>query len=468
MLRSRLQALLARFAVDHLRHLGLGLDDRRAFDAYARMLTARNLRGALLAIIAATAACWALDRVVFGDVPDVVPRLAWVRALHIFSSAACYVLLTRTGLGRRPLVPGYLAAVFESGLLGVLAGLLGDLETPWFHCTYAIIFTSVLAVVPLAARVAFSAAIPTSLLAGYALARPLHAGQPMLLPTLAFLAFVTFVSILLGHGAYLLVEHDFVETRRERRASRALAEVNGTLEERVREQTRELRLLADHLERAREEERTRIARELHDELGQELTAMRYTMTLLRQRYDREPASARGVIEQLDALLARITSATRELVSELRPRIIDDLGLDAGVEWLLRRTEERSSLTCRLHIARGEVELDVEISIAAFRILQEALTNVVRHAQATLVDVEVSVDGEQLRLEVRDDGAGMPTPSARRAPQPGQGGMGLIGIRERTEALGGRFHIASEPGSGTTLRAWLPVRRGVAQAAGAPA
>jgi signal transduction histidine kinase len=233
-------------------------------------------------------------------------------------------------------------------------------------------------------------------------------------------------------------------------------ELNRTLEQRVRRQTQELRALAAHLESVREDERTRIARELHDELGQELTALRYALTFLRQRFERDPTSIRKNLDELDSLLGRTTTTTRQILSELRPRILDDLGLDAGVEWLLKRTEERAGLSCRLVTSCRKLDLDVETSIAAFRILQESLTNVVRHAQATHVDVEVVVEQGELRMSVRDDGIGMPATPAAKMPLPGKGGMGLIGMRERVDTLGGELRFESGPGIGTTVRVHLPL------------
>jgi signal transduction histidine kinase len=238
---------------------------------------------------------------------------------------------------------------------------------------------------------------------------------------------------------------------------RALLPV-GQLEERVRAQIRELRLLAAHLERAREEERSRIARELHDELGQELTAMRYTLGFLKQRFERDPGSIRGNIDELESLLARTATTTRHLLSELRPRALDELGLDAGVAWLLEQTREKTGLRCELAASGSMQGLDADVATAAYRILQESLTNVARHAGASRVDVELTLRDEELELVVRDDGIGVEGAKGAAAGAGERRGMGLVGMRERADALGGELRIESRHGEGTTIRVRLPAPR----------
>jgi signal transduction histidine kinase len=226
------------------------------------------------------------------------------------------------------------------------------------------------------------------------------------------------------------------------------------LSDRVRQQVSELRRLAAHLERAREEERTHIARELHDELGQELTAMRYTLGLLRKRHERDPSSIGQNLDDFEALLARTTTTARHIVSELRPRILDDLGLVAAVEWLVDKTRERTGLTCELTTSAPTLDVSPNVSVAAFRIVQESLTNVARHARADRVGVGLSVEDQMLQIVVRDNGVGL-SPSRRTA---GERGMGLLGMTERAEGLGGELTIESSPEAGTTVRVRIPARR----------
>lgn len=212
---------------------------------------------------------------------------------------------------------------------------------------------------------------------------------------------------------------------------------------------RRLRDLSGHLQSVREEERTRIAREIHDELGQSLTAIRMELSLLRRGL---PADQRPSIERARALNSLVDStaqAVKRISQDLRPGILDHLGLSAAVEWQAEEFERRTGIPCDVTLEPGEITLDEERSTAVFRIFQEALTNVARHAQARDVSVLLRSDGAGLVLQVRDNGRGV---EERRAP--GRR-FGIIGIQERVRAWDGSFDIASVRGEGTTVTVRLP-------------
>jgi signal transduction histidine kinase len=430
----------------------LEMPDEQAFEEHARDLSTRNTRLAALFIAGVSLYSFGTDHVIFGD-PDVVHRLTAMRLGHVAAGLAGYLALLPAPLARRPLIVGLGMAIVCCVLLGYVTGLLGDLDAPWFHFTYAVYITMLVPVVGLGWRVLCGAALPVSLLAGFALARPLVPVQPMLWPTLAFLVFMTAAGVAVGDFVYRLVRRDFLHVRAQHKLSLELGELNATLKDRVRAQTRELRMLATHLENAREDERTRIARDLHDELGQELTAMRYTLTFLRQRFERDPAAIRSNLDELDALLGRTAATTRQILADLRPRIIDDLGLEAGLSWLVDRTAERTGLACRFTAPPRRMDLDLNVAIAAFRIVQESITNVVRHANACRVEVEIVMEERDFWLIVRDDGIGLREPPASGA----RCGMGLIGIRERAAALGGEMRLERAPEGGTVVRVRLPIQ-----------
>ncbi|MFT3769115.1 MAG: sensor histidine kinase [Minicystis sp.] len=431
--------------------------DERAFHERARVLTLRNVRIALLFSIGANLIWGLTDRFVVRALPGLSEPFAWARGALIVTSLLMYAALRSSQASRWPLFAISAIGAGQSVLLGYSTGKFGDLGTPWFHLCYIIVCASIIVVVRPALRLGLTPILPVSLLLGYSFARPVRLSDPMFPATVGFLSFATSTSVLVGHVLYALLRQSFFSARAHERSARAFEELSETLEERVREQTRELRMLAAHLENAREDERTRISRELHDELGQELTALRYALTFAKQRYERDPASIRGNLSELESLIQRTAATTRQIVSELRPRMLDDLGLEAGLEWLLRQTEERTGMVCRFSIGRPRLDIDAEVSIAAFRIIQEALTNAVRHAKATLVDVAVTLEDGDLRITVRDNGVGLP-PRDDGAKGPGRkGGMGIIGMRERAEALGGRLRIDGPPGQGTTLSVVLPTR-----------
>ena len=212
-----------------------------------------------------------------------------------------------------------------------------------------------------------------------------------------------------------------------------------------------LRDLAARLQSIREEERTRIAREIHDELGQVLTALKMDLAWIRTHLaPGQPA----LYERLLSVLARVdstTDAVRRIASELRPSVLDHLGLVAAVEWLAQDFERRSGVHASLHVEAAQVRLDDSRATTAFRIVQEALTNVARHARATRVDIRLVITPTMLDLEVTDDGRGI-SPVEASSPA----ALGLLGLRERARACGGTARIGGNGARGTTVSVRLPL------------
>jgi signal transduction histidine kinase len=233
----------------------------------------------------------------------------------------------------------------------------------------------------------------------------------------------------------------------------------GRLENRLRRQrekevlnTCDLQRLSAKLVRAQEEERRTIARELHDEVGQALMAVRVELALAEKRLD---ASASGhVLDQAQSITEGALHTVRDLSHLLHPALLDDLGLAAAVEWYLERFGRRHGIRVALRHEGMGGRLRPEVEIAAFRIVQEALTNVARHARATSCRVTLHRLERTLRITIADDGAGfdlsaVETPGAHR-------GLGLLGVRERVWQLLGTIHVDSAPGRGTTISVDLPV------------
>jgi PAS domain S-box-containing protein len=213
-------------------------------------------------------------------------------------------------------------------------------------------------------------------------------------------------------------------------------------EEKLREYAHQLEILSRRLLDAQEEERRRIARELHDQAGQALTALKITLQM--------PATATRRAESL-ALADEVLAQVRALSFDLRPSLLDDLGLAAALRAHAERLCKRTKLALRLELADFETRPAGEIETACFRIAQEALTNVVRHAGAATVTIALQREGDAILLAVRDDGRGFDPARATDAS------IGLLGMRERAELAGGRLEIESAPGRGTAVCAWLPWR-----------
>lgn len=223
-------------------------------------------------------------------------------------------------------------------------------------------------------------------------------------------------------------------------------------QQRLEESEARLRELAAFLETVREEERTRIARELHDELGQALTALRMDLGWLRgkctaadslgQAAAERVATALGVVEQSIVSLRRISE-------DLRPAMLDSLGLAAAIEHHATQFSQRTGIPCRLRMNREEFDLDGKLATAVFRIVQEALTNVARHAQASEVVIELEEAGDGIHLFIADNGRGFGAANHKKT-------FGLLGMRERVTMLGGTLEIDSRSGQGVRITGWLPL------------
>jgi signal transduction histidine kinase len=217
----------------------------------------------------------------------------------------------------------------------------------------------------------------------------------------------------------------------------------------------QLRALSARVESVREDERTGIAREIHDELGQSLTALKMDLAWIGRRLSNESdVSPECLLEKLRAMSDMtddVIRQVRRISAELRPGVLDDLGLLAAIEWQAQEFEKRTSTTCIVHSNMDAAQLARDLSTAVFRIFQEALTNVARHAEANRVDVRLYHGDGYVRLEVTDDGKGISSESLRSPSS-----LGLLGIRERARRLGGTATIRGVDPRGTSVSLDLPV------------
>jgi signal transduction histidine kinase len=221
-------------------------------------------------------------------------------------------------------------------------------------------------------------------------------------------------------------------------------------EQELRASSEQSRNLAARLLSVREEERTGIAREIHDELGQSLTAMKIDLAWLASRLPRRNAPLLERIRSTLELADSIIQSVRRISTELRPGILD-LGLAAAVEWQTHEFQARTGIQCKLRLLAQEV-VAPDASTALFRILQETLTNVARHAGAMRAEVVLQKQRDRLVLRIRDNGRGFDQAGTSLS-----GSLGLLGMRERAAMLGGGVSISSAPGKGTTVTAWIPLR-----------
>jgi signal transduction histidine kinase len=195
-----------------------------------------------------------------------------------------------------------------------------------------------------------------------------------------------------------------------------------------------------------------MARDIHDNLGQALTALKMDVAEIRRRLDAgESASIRERLTEMSALIDTSVDDVRRVAAELRPVVLDDLGFVGAIRAYLIDVERRAAIRCVLWTPSGDVPIAGDRATALFRILQEALTNVVRHAEATRVDVSLTVEDGRVRLVVRDNGRGVPA-AAVTDPR----SLGLLGMRDRAVLIGGDVSVCGGPGAGTTVTVELPL------------
>jgi signal transduction histidine kinase len=223
-------------------------------------------------------------------------------------------------------------------------------------------------------------------------------------------------------------------------------------EEQVKASRDELRELAARLQRIREDERTRIAREIHDELGQACTALKMDVALLARKLPaRKSLQVMNKIKSAMAIADGLIHSMRRIASGLRPAALDDLGLAVALEWQAQEFEKRTSIQCCIALPSEYLAIDTDRSTAIFRIFQESLTNVARHSQATRVEATLSKERTQIVLEIRDNGRGFDSKEVKT-----RNSFGLIGMEERAILLNGTLHIAGNQGQGTTVTLRVPV------------
>ncbi len=211
-----------------------------------------------------------------------------------------------------------------------------------------------------------------------------------------------------------------------------------------------LQNLTSHLQSVRYEERTRIAREIHDEVGQTMTALKMDISWLSNRLTPDDGGLRNKIESMMSLVESNLQAVKRISAELRPGLLDDLSLIAAMEWQVGDFERRSGIKCGVHIVPENIEIERDLSTSIFRVLREALTNVARHAEATLVEVRLAEEGDEYILSVQDDGKGINEDSVS-DPQ----AFGLLGMREYVRPWKGDVKIKGKDGGGTVVTVTVP-------------
>lgn len=222
-------------------------------------------------------------------------------------------------------------------------------------------------------------------------------------------------------------------------------------EERLRRSREQLRALAHRLQSVREEARARQARIMHDNVGHALAALKMDLSWLSRHMAQADPRFRDRMKDMSDLLDDAIRSVRALAAELRPGVLDDLGVAAALEWETRQFETRSGIPCKFVCPEENISLDHEQRTALFRVCQELLTNVAQHAEATAVEVSLRKEANHLLLEVKDNGKGITDAEAT-----SHDAVGILGIRERALLLNGKVSISGAPGKGTTAVIRIPL------------
>jgi signal transduction histidine kinase len=262
----------------------------------------------------------------------------------------------------------------------------------------------------------------------------------------------TILNMLLVAVAARLV---YVDLRRRNLLTEELRDQKLRLEKEVEDRTRELVELSTHLQSVAEREKASLARELHDELGGLLVGARMDISWAEQHLAKNDLDMKQRLNRVQQNLAAGVDLKRRIIEELRPTLLDNVGLSAALRWQLKETCGNAGLKCIESYPDEELKFNAEASIALFRIAQEAFTNILKHSEATTVDVSLDLDEETLLMRIADDGKGIP---------PGRftaiASHGLASMRHRVRALGGRLDVRSPSTGGTILLVQIPVANAV--------
>jgi signal transduction histidine kinase len=233
-------------------------------------------------------------------------------------------------------------------------------------------------------------------------------------------------------------------------------------EDKLRRSLDQLRALTTYLQYVREEERTRIAREVHDELGQALTGLKLDMSWLAARVARNARPVQDKVKTMVDHIDETIQTVRRIATELRPGILDSLGLVAALEWQANEFQSRTGIPCQVVATMDDSQLQQQFATVFFRIYQETLTNIIRHAGATRVNVRLAEEAGALVLTVQDNGRGISEDEIANTRS-----IGLVGMRERAMLIGGEIRLQGAPGKGTTMTLRVPLDRQLSSEAAPP-
>lgn len=405
-------------------------EQRHAFARFARRRTIANGSGTLVLIAFSTLLWWPMDGLVLAsEFNEAGAFLRW-RINNLASAGVYLAILFVLDRGIRhdaTRIRLALAVTFFFYLWGnfFTAYAVADVQNPedhWMYYSYVSPVIGLAFLVPLANRVVITVGGSIAIVSGFVVVSPALLDYPLFLNYLSLMAFSTFWGIMVGHLIYVLVREGFYKKR--------------FMESQIESQIQQMRGLARSLQSRLEKERATIGRELHDELGQGLAAIRFesesaarSAAMAATKPSVLPRCVAG-LEHISTLSATLTENIRRIIAELRPRLLENLGLTQACVALAEQFEHRNNISLHLE-ADEELRPRADLALTIFRILQESLHNIEKHASATSVRIELKREGAHLVLRVADNGVGLGDIKAEESL-----GVGLLGMCERAAAMGG--------------------------------
>lgn len=428
-------------------------EDDKQFELYAEQFNLQYLRAMMLLLGLSTFLWWPLDLVIFHKSSHSLWAFAGWRIGFMVVAFGSYLVLTYNAWFQKNLFLVALGIIIPGGIvLGYFVPMI-ELGGAWPYGGLPLPLLTVLYLTKLSRRTLLTFLLAIAYPVTYYLTHPKGLQYEMMLFFAGLFLFPVFLSIVAGHKIMLMMRQQRLYQDRMEKASGQLASYNKALVSKVNHQTQALQEIAQQAEQVREGERASLAQELHDHLGQVLTGMRFELDLVQMQVNAMEETEHLNLQGLDYMLSDVTETVRDVLTMLRPKIVAQSGLFAAIQWLVATMEQRKSFRIKLHLPEQEPDLDEEKAIALFRITQESLTNTLKHAKASEVEVQLEVVCEQLYLKVKDNGVGCQKHIAEHSI-----GLGLSGMKERAHAMGGVLTFTSAPGQGTTVEVVTPLHR----------
>lgn len=420
------------------------------FDLYARRQSYYLANGMAVMLLLVHLVLYATDPYVFARDPVAFAAFRSWRVsctLFLLTMIASGALVTYQS--RTIWKLGYFAAFGTISLTYFWLGKIGGMEGPWFYSSFMIGLFTFFYLVPLGKRIILQIGMYLSFLLPYWLQNLDMVESEYFWPGMVATLFSFAIYVPLGHVLYRLQREHYLRAHIIANQRAALEDHSRILTEKLDERTRELTTMFEKIRDVRNEERQRLGRDLHDELGQLLTALQsetyHALSSAAPLPEREAA-----LRRIQQLLAAVGNASHRVIGMLQGKAISPVTFEQMVQELVDTIEQRTALRIEFVCQLTPEPLSAMTGLSLFRIIQEALTNIERHSQATQAEVVVHAEGGSVSLLVKDNGVGMPG-------APKEGRHGLEGLCRRVEELGGELHLQHEPGAGVEIAATIPLR-----------